>query len=148
MSKIDEIRGERVKAMKAKDKKRKDVFSLLLAELKNVEINNRTPLTDEEGAQVILKQIKQLKETKSLTPADRTDILEECDYSISVLEEYAPKMMDETEIKAVIEETLKELEIQTPTAKDKGKIMKVLMPKVKGKADGRLVNQVLGSMFA
>ena len=57
-------------------------------------------------------------------------------------------MMDETEIKAVIEETLKELEIQTPTAKDKGKIMKVLMPKVKGKADGRLVNQVLGSMFA
>lgn len=148
MSKIDEIRGEMVKAMKANDKKRKDVLSLLLAELKNVEINNRTPLTDEEGAQVILKQIKQLKETKSLTPADRTDILEECDYSISVLEEYAPKMMDETEIKAVIEETLKELEIQTPTAKDKGKIMKVLMPKVKGKADGRLVNQVLGSMFA
>ena len=148
MSKIDEIRGEMVKAMKAKDKKRKDVLSLLLAELKNVEINNRTPLTDEEGAQVILKQIKQLKETKSLTPEDRTDILEECDYSISVLEEYAPKMMDETEIKSVIEETLKELEIQTPTAKDKGKIMKVLMPKVKGKADGRLVNQVLGSMFA
>lgn len=148
MSKIDEIRGEMVKAMKAKDKKRKDVLSLLLAELKNVEINNRTPLTDEEGAQVILKQIKQLKETKSLTPADRTDILEECDYSISVLEEYAPKMMDETEIKSVIEETLKELEIQTPTDKDKGKIMKVLMPKVKGKADGRLVNQVLGSMFA
>ena len=148
MSKIDEIRGEMVKAMKAKDKKRKDVLSLLLAELKNVEINNRKPLTDEEGAQVILKQIKQLKETKSLTPADRTDILEECDYSISVLEEYAPKMMDETEIKSVIEETLKELEIQTPTAKDKGKIMKVLMPKVKGKADGRLVNQVLGSMFA
>ena len=148
MSKIDEIRGEMVKVMKAKDKKRKDVLSLLLAELKNVEINNRTPLTDEEGAQVILKQIKQLKETKSLTPADRTDILEECDYSISVLEEYAPKMMDETEIKSVIEETLKELEIQTPTAKDKGKIMKVLMPKVKGKADGRLVNQVLGSMFA
>ena len=148
MSKIDEIRGEMVKAMKAKDKKRKDVLSLLLAELKNVQINNRTPLTDEEGAQVILKQIKQLKETKSLTPADRTDILEECDYSISVLEEYAPKMMDETEIKSVIEETLKELEIQTPTAKDKGKIMKVLMPKVKGKADGRLVNQVLGSMFA
>ena len=148
MSKIDEIRGEMVKAMKAKDKKRKDVLSLLLAELKNVEINNRTPLTDEEGAQVILKQIKQLKETKSLTPADRTDILEECDYSTSVLEEYAPKMTDETEIKSAIEETLKELEIQTPTAKDKGKIMKVLMPKVKGKADGRLVNQVLGSMFA
>ena len=146
MSKIDEIRGEMVKAMKAKDKARKDVLSLLLAELKNVEINNRTPLTDEEGNQVILKQIKQLKETLSLTPADRQDIIDECNFSISVLEEYAPKMMDE--IKAVIEETLKELSIETPTAQDKGKIMKVLMPKVKGKADGKLVNQVLGSMMA
>ena len=132
MSKIDEIRGEMVKAMKAKDKARKDVLSLLLAELKNVEINNRTPLTDEEGNQVILKQIKQLKETLSLTPADRQDIIDECNFSISVLEEYAPKMMDESEIKAVIEETLKELSIETPTAQDKGKIMKVLMPKVKG----------------
>ena len=140
MSKIDEIRGEMVKAMKAKDKARKDVLSLLLAELKNVEINNRTPLTDEEGNQVILKQIKQLKETLSL--------IDECNFSISVLEEYAPKMMDESEIKAVIEETLKELSIETPTAQDKGKIMKVLMPKVKGKADGKLVNQVLGSMMA
>ena len=148
MSKIDEIRGEMGKAMKAKDKARKDVLSLLLAELKNVEINNRTPLTDEEGNQVILKQIKQLKETLSLTPADRQDIIDECNFSISVLEEYAPKMMDESEIKAVIEETLKELSIETPTAQDKGKIMKVLMPKVKGKADGKLVNQVLGSMMA
>lgn len=148
MSKIDEIGGEMVKAMKAKDKARKDVLSLLLAELKNVEINNRTPLTDEEGNQVILKQIKQLKETLSLTPADRQDIIDECNFSISVLEEYAPKMMDESEIKAVIEETLKELSIETPTAQDKGKIMKVLMPKVKGKADGKLVNQVLGSMMA
>lgn len=148
MSKIDEIRGEMVKAMKAKDKARKDVLSLLLAELKNVEINNRTPLTDEEGNQVILKQIKQLKETLSLTPEDRQDIIDECNFSISVLEEYAPKMMDESEIKAVIEETLKELSIETPTAQDKGKIMKVLMPKVKGKADGKLINQVLGSMMA
>ena len=105
-------------------------------------------LTDEEGNQVILKQIKQLKETLSLTPADRQDIIDECNFSISVLEEYAPKMMDESEIKAVIEETLKELSIETPTAQDKGKIMKVLMPKVKGKADGKLVNQVLGSMMA
>lgn len=148
MSKIDEIRAEMVKAMKAKDKKRKDVLSLLLAELKNVEINNRTPLTDEEGNTVILKQIKQLRETISLTPADRQDIIDDCNYSISVLEEYAPKMMDENEIKGVIEETLKELGIDTPTVKEKGKIMKSLMPKVKGKADGKLVNQVLGSMMA
>ena len=147
MSKIDEIRSEMVAAMKAKQKQRKEVLSLLLGDLKNVEINNRTPLTDEEGDQVILKQIKQLHETLSLTPADRTDIIEECNFSISVLEEYAPKMMDEAEIKSIIEETLKELSIEVPTAKDKGSIMKLLMPKVKGNADGKLVNQLLASLM-
>jgi hypothetical protein len=147
MSKIDFIRGEMVAAMKAKDKQRKDVLSLLLAELKNVEINNRTPLTDEEGDQVILKQIKQLNETLSMTPADRQDIIDECNFSISVLKEYAPKMMDEGEIKTVIEETLRELSIDKPTPKEKGAIMKVLMPKVKGKADGKLVNEVLAGFM-
>lgn len=82
-----------------------------------------------------------------MTPADRTDVIDECNYTIKVLEEYAPKMMDEAEIETVIKEVLAELEIAEPTAKDKGKIMKVLMPKVKGKADGKLVNQVLGGMF-
>jgi hypothetical protein len=148
MSKIDFIRGEMVAAMKAKDKQRKEVLSLLLAELKNVEINNRTPLTDEEGDQVILKQIKQLNETLSMTPADRQDIIDECNFSISVLKEYAPKMMDEGEIKTVIEETLRELSIDKPTPKEKGAIMKVLMPKVKGKADGKLVNEVLAGFMA
>ena len=147
MSKVDEIRSEMVVAMKTKQKQRKEVLSLLLGDLKNVEINNRTTITDEEGDQVILKQIKQLHETLSLTPADRTDIIDECNFSILVLEEYAPKMMDEAEIKSVIEETLKELSIEVPTGKDKGNIMKVLMPKVKGKADGKLVNQLLASLM-
>ena len=57
-------------------------------------------------------------------------------------------MMDENEIKDVITSTLAELEIETPTAKDKGKIMKVLMPKVKGKADGKLVNEILLTFFS
>lgn len=147
MSKIDEIRNEMVAAMKAKDKQRKDVLSLLLAELKNVEINNRTPLTEEQGNQVILKQIKQLKETLSLTPADRQDIIDECNFSIRVLEAYAPKMMSESEIQSVAAETLKELSIEKPVAADKGRIMKALMPKVQGKADGKLVNQILSSMM-
>ena len=83
-----------------------------------------------------------------MTPSDRTDIIEECEFTIKVLEEYAPKMMDEAEIKSVIEGVLAELEISAPTPQDKGKIMKVLMPKVKGKADGKLVNTVLGSMMS
>ena len=148
MSKIEFIRGEMVAAMKAREKQRKDVLSLLLTALKNAQIDKRADLTEEEENSIILKQIKQTKETLSLTPADRTDIIEECEFTIKVLEEYAPKMMDEAEIKAVIEGVLAELEITSPTAQDKGKIMKVLMPKVKGKADGKLVNAVLGSMMS
>lgn len=147
MTKIEFIRGEMMAAMKARDKKRKDVLSMLLTVLKNKAIDKREDLTTEEEDQIILKQIKQTKETLEMTPADRTDIIEECEYTIKVLEEYAPKMMSEDEITAVIKEVLSELAIETPTAKDKGKIMKELMPRVKGKADGKVVNQVLASMM-
>lgn len=148
MSKIDFIRGEMMAAMKAKDKQRKAVLSSLLTALKNVQIDKRADLTEEEENQVILKLIKQTKETLEMTPADRTDIIDECNYNISVLEEYAPKMMDESEISEVIDNVLKELGIDKATPQDKGKIMKTLMPKVKGKADGKLVNEVLGKKMA
>ncbi len=144
MSKIDEVRADMVKAMKAGEKEKKDTLSLLLAALKNKAIDNeRADLTPEEETQVIMKEIKQTKETLELTPADRTDIIEECKKRLAVLEAYAPKMMDEDEIEAVIQATLAELGIDAPTGKDKGRIMKTLMPKVKGKADGKLVNQLL-----
>lgn len=142
MSKIEEVRSAMVAAMKAKDKDTKETLSALLAALKNKAIDKRGDLTEEEEIQVIMKEIKQTKETLEMTPADRTDIIEECQKRLAVLEQYAPKLMDEAEIKAVIEATLAEVGIEAPTGKDKGKIMKVLMPKVKGKADGKLVNQI------
>ena len=142
MSKIDEVRAAMVAAMKAKDKETKETLSVLLGALKNKAIDKRADLTEEEEIQVILKEIKQTKETLEMTPANRTDIIEECKNRIAVLEQYAPKMMGEDEIKAIIVETLAEVGIEAPTGKDKGKIMKVLMPKVKGKADGKLVNEI------
>ena len=148
MSKIDEVRKDMVEAMKAKDKETKDSLSMLLSALKNKAIDKRADLTEEEEVQVILKEIKQTKESLDMTPADRTDLIEEFQKRIAVLEKYAPKMMDTDEIKTVISGVLSELGIETPTAKDKGRIMKELMPKVKGKADGKLVNEVLGSMMA
>ena len=148
MSKIDEVRSAMMAAMKAKDKERKDALSALLTALKNKAIDKRADLTEEEETQVILKEIKQLKETIEMTPADRTDILAECNSRLTVLEEYAPKMMDEAEIKAVVSEVLTSLGLDAPTAKEKGKIMKELMPKVKGKADGKLVNDILTGMMA
>lgn len=147
MSKADEVRKAMVAAMKAKDKERKDSLSMLLSALKNKAIDKREDLTEAEENEVVLKEIKQTKETLEMTPADRTDIIEECSKRIAVYEEFAPKMLNEDEIKAVIDGVLKELEIKTPTGKDKGRIMKVLMPKVKGIADGKLVNQVLAGMM-
>ena len=148
MSKIDEVRSAMMAAMKAKDKERKDALSALLTALKNKAIDKRADLTEEEETQVILKEIKQLKETIEMTPADRTDILTECNSRLAVLEEYAPKMMDEAEIKAVVSEVLTSLGLDAPTAKEKGKIMKELMPRVKGKADGKLVSEVVASFLS
>lgn len=147
MSKIDEVRKEMVTAMKSGDKGRKDALSMLLSALKNKAIDKREDLTEAEENEVVLKEIKQTKETLEMTPEDRGDIIEECRMRIAVYEEFAPKMMGEEEIKAVIGEVLSGLGIEAPTAKDKGRIMKELMPKVKGKADGKAVNQVLAGMM-
>ena len=147
MSKIDEVRADMVKAMKATDKDTKETLSMLLAALKNKAIDKRADLTPEEETQVILKEIKQTKETLDMTPADRTEIIEECNKRLAVLEQYAPKMMDEAEIKEVVASVLAEMGLDAPTAKDKGKIMKNLMPKVKGKADGKLVNEIVSAFM-
>ena len=148
MSKIDEIRQAMVEAMKAKDKDRKDTLSMLLAALKNKAIDKRADLTEEEETQVVLKEIKQTKESLELTPADRTDLIEDYKKRLAVLEEFAPKMMDADEIKAIVASVLADLAIEAPTAKDKGRIMKELMPKVKGKADGKIVNEIVSTFMA
>ena len=126
-------------AMKAKDKDTKETLSMLLAALKNKAIDKREDLTPEEETQVILKEIKQTKETLDMTPADRTEIIEECNKRLAVLEQYAPKMMDEAEIKAYIEEKFADV----LATGNKGQIMKAVMGDLKGKADGKLINQVV-----
>ena len=148
MSKIDTVRAAMMQAMKDKDKARKDALSLLLAALKNKAIDKRADLTEDEENAVIFREIKQAQETIDTTPADRVQTIEEAKLRMSVYSEFVPKLMGEDDIREVIRAVLAELAIEKPTAKDKGKIMKTLMPRVKGKADGSLVNQVLGSFFA
>ena len=148
MSKIDTVRAAMMQAMKDKDKARKDALSLLLSALKNKAIDKRADLTEDEENAVIFREIKQAQETIDTTPADRVQTIEEAKLRMSVYSEFVPKLMGEDEIREVILAVLAELAIEKPTAKDKGKIMKTLMPRVKGKADGSLVNQVLGSFFA
>ena len=147
MSKIDVVRAAMVEAMKAKDKDRKDSLSMLLSALKNAEIDKRSPLTEDEANAVIKKELKQTKETMDTAPADRTDIIEEARKRMEVYQEFAPADLTVDQITEIINGVLKELEIEAPTAKDKGRIMKVLMPLVKGKADGKVVNEVLAGMM-
>ena len=147
MSKIDVVRAAMVEAMKAKDKARKDSLSMLLSALKNAEINKREPLTEEEENAVVKKEIKQTQETYEMAPADREDIRSEAAARMAVYKEFAPVDMSVEQIREVIASVLSELGIGNPTAKDKGTIMKVLMPRVRGKADGKVVNETLASMF-
>ncbi|EXG87173.1 hypothetical protein K413DRAFT_4051 [Clostridium sp. ASBs410] len=149
MSKIDEVRAAMVEAMKAKDKQRKDALSMLLSALKNFEIDKKdhTPITEDEANTVVKKEIKQTQETHDLAPEDRTDIREEAAFRITVYKEFAPEDMGEEQIREIIQSVLEELGIEAPTGTDKGRIMKTLMPKVKGKADGKAVNDVLASMM-
>lgn len=147
MSKIDMVRAAMVEAMKAKNKERKDSLSMLLSALKNAEIDKRSPLTEDEENAVVKKELKQTKETMDTAPADRTDIIEEARKRMEVYQEFAPVDLTGEQIAEVIRDVLAELGIEAPTAKDKGKIMKVLMPLVKGKADGKAVNEVLAGMM-
>lgn len=147
MSKIELVRAAMVEAMKAKDKDRKDSLSMLLSALKNAEIDKRSPLTEDEANAVIKKELKQTKETMDTAPADRTDIIEEARKRMEVYQEFAPADLTVDQITEIINGVLRELEIEAPTAKDKGRIMKVLMPLVKGKADGKVVNGVLAGMM-
>ena len=146
--KIEIVRNEMIKAMKNKDKRRKDALSMLLTALKNAEIDARGALGETQENVVIKKEMKQLQETYDSAPDYRNDIKEDAEFRISVCKEFLPEDMTEDQIMNVINETLKELGIENPSGKDKGVIMKNLMPKVKGKADGKLVNQMIMKILA
>lgn len=147
MSKIDLVRKEMMNALKAKDMERKNALSLLLSALKAKFIDKRADLTEDEENAIVFKEIKETKETLDDTPKDKTDLIKECEFKIKVYSEFVPKLMDEDEVKSVIKDVLAKLQIAEPTVKDKGKIMKTLMPLVKGKADGKMVNKLVGEML-
>lgn len=148
MSKIDEIRAQMVTAMKEKDKERKDSLSMLLSALKNKAIDKRADLTEDEENEVIKKEIRQTKETLEAAPADREDIRQQCEKRLAVYQEFAPEDLSEDAIRDIIKAVLSDLSIEQATPKDKGRIMKELMPRVKGKAEGSVVNKLVGEFMA
>lgn len=148
MAMMDDVRAGMMAAMKNKDKVRKDALSALLAAMKSKMIDNKGVLTDDDAIAVVAREIKQLKETMDTAPESYVEVKEECAAKIAVLSEFMPKQMDVEEIKEVIRGVLATLGLEKPEAKQKGIIMKNLMPLVKGKADGKLVNEVLATFFA
>lgn len=146
MSKIDVVRAAMMQAMKDKNRERKEALSLLLSALKNKAIDKRADLTEEEENAVVLREIKQCQESIE-TAGGRESIIAENTLRMQVYQEFAPQMMDEAAIRETVLAVLGELGIAQPTAKQKGQIMKNLMPRVKGKADGALVQKVLSSLM-
>lgn len=147
MSKTAEVQKQMMLAMKAKQTKRKQALSLLLSALKAKAKDKREPLTEDEENAIIQKEIKQTRETMEAAPADRQDIKDECANMLAIYAEFAPQQMGEAQIRAAVSAVLQQLGIDKPAPKDKGPVMKNLMPQVKGKADGKLVNQIVGEML-
>jgi uncharacterized protein YqeY len=147
MTKIDLVRQEMMKALKERDMERKNALSLLLSALKAKFIDKRADLTEEEENAIIFKEIKETQETLETTPADRSELIEECKVKIKIYSEFAPQRMSEGEIRETIQKVLDELGISKPEGKDKGTIMKALMPLVRGRADGGLVNKIVGELL-
>jgi uncharacterized protein YqeY len=125
-------------ARKAQDKDRTLVLGTILANLKNREIDLRRPATDEEVVEVLRKGIKIRREAiEQYKAGGRTDLADTEQAQIAVLEEFLPPAVDPEEIRAAVREVI------AGGAKDLGKVMGQIVPRYKGRADGKLINQIV-----
>lgn len=130
--------------MKAKDKPRKEAISALVSAVKKAGIDAgcRDDIPGSMVDQVILKEQKTAKEQLDTCPVERTDLKAEYQFRYDVISEYAPQLMSAEEVKAFLEEKFADL----LAGKNKGMIMKNVMPELKGKADGKVINQVVAEL--
>ena len=138
---LETLQKEMIAAMKAKNKVRKDTISSIVSAVKKAAIDNKCKdnITEELVDTVILKEQKTMQEMIDTCPADRTDLLTEYKEKMTIITEFAPKLLtDPDEIKTFIEETGIEL-----IKANRGQIMKTL----KGKADMKIANGVVGGML-
>lgn len=139
--KIDDLRKDMVDAMKAKDKEKKDAISSLIDAIKKVAIDEgtRDNITDELVNRVVLKELKACKEQIDSCPADRQELLIEYKNREAYIKAYAPELLDKDAIMKIINEKYSDV----VATKNKGQIMKSIMPEFKGKADGKLINEIV-----
>ena len=141
---FETLHKDMVAAMKARDKERKNVISTLIADVKKAAIDagTREDIPEELVDRVILKSQKTAREQLDTCPDERTELKAEYHFAYDVISEYAPKMMSDDEIKAFLTANYAEL----LATKNKGQIMKAIMPALKGKADGKAINAVVAEM--
>lgn len=142
--KMETLQKDMIAAMKAHDKARKDAISSLVSAVKKAAIDEgcREDIPEELANRVILKEMKTVKEQIDGCPADRKDLLEEYQTRYNVIAEYAPQMMTEAEVEAVLKDKFADV----LATKNKGQIMKAVMGELKGKADGKVINQAVAKL--
>ena len=138
------LQSAMIAALKAKDKPRKDAISALVSAVKKAGIDAgcREDIPTSMVDQVILKELKSVKEQIDTCPDSRADLKDEYQFRYNVMQEFAPQQMSAEEVKAVLQEKFAEV----LATKNKGMIMKTVMAELKGKADGKVINQVVAEL--
>jgi len=149
-STYEKILRDLKEAMRTKDTPRLQVLRSLKAKILEKEISERkgsdATLSDSQVQEVLMKAAKQRKDSISqFRDAGRTDLQETEEYELKVIESYLPEMMSEAEIRGLASEVIENTGAASPS--DMGKVMGALMPKVKGKADGTLVNRIVRELL-
>ena len=143
--KLDDLQKAMIAAMKAKDKPRKDSISALVSAVKKAGIDAgcRDDIPEDMVNQVILKELKTVKEQITTCPAERAEILEEYKARYEVMSEFAPKLLSAEEVKELLTAKFAE----ALATKNKGMIMKTVMAELKGKADGKVISQAVAELI-
>ena len=138
---IEQLRKDMMAAMKARDKERKDAISSLVSAVKKnaIDAGCREDIPEDMLDSTIMKEIKTVQEQIDSCPKDRADLLEQYQKRYDIMNAYAPKLLSKEEVKAILEEKYADV-IAT---KNKGQIMKTVMQELKGKADGKVINEVV-----
>ncbi|GEP22670.1 MAG: GatB/YqeY domain-containing protein [Lentilactobacillus diolivorans] len=141
MSVYDQLKSDLKDAMKARDKVRLGVIRGLKSQIMNAEVDSSNhKLTDDQINTVVMKEIKQQKESlEEFQKANRQDLVTDQQAKLKIAEEYAPKQLSNDEVEKIVVETISQVGAESMA--DFGKVMGAVMPKLKGKADGNIVNQ-------
>lgn len=146
MSLNERLNEDMKQAMRSQDKFKLSVIRMVRSAIKNIEIDQRKTLDDTEVLDVLTREIKQRKDSlQEYQNAGRNEMAENLQAEIAILMEYLPQQLTEEEVKAIVQQTIQE--VGASSKADMGKVMGALMPKVKGRADGKIVNQFVQQLL-